>query len=413
MKEQPSQRRRAPVNEIGRVEAAADEVAFPRTEYSAEALLAFIGRLAGEPGLWALLHQHSEPIAIREAAQSLIAAGCSLDFSSSLEMFVKSDARPKWLGVQLKNISEEERRKIAQGFVAAALEIHSGAAVESAISGRSVAKLRSGGHADVVVSVARWLTEDAKTLKKMLPPDFPVEVFTKKPAHHYVPDYYGASFKKLPNFSELPVFGQLASQAIAAGNSLLNFDRLYTLYNALACLAVNDVSEAEFGVVEVGVYKGGTSVFLANVIRALGFARCSLHACDTFSGHAGLDIDGAVDRHLAGHFSDTSVTNVRALLSEFTFANVQVGRIQDTVNNLPEAFGLVHLDTDLYEPTLFGLHYFFDRLVSKGAIVVDDYNSRSCPGIGKAVQEFSAHRSDAFVMPMITGQCLIVPTRSG
>ncbi|MFH1605233.1 MAG: TylF/MycF/NovP-related O-methyltransferase [Pseudomonadota bacterium] len=68
------------------------------------------------------------------------------------------------------------------------------------------------------------------------------------------------------------------------------------------------------------------------------------------------------------------------------------------------AFCFVHLDVDLYQPTLDSLVYLFPRLAEGGAIITDDYN---WPGARAAFDEFcAAHRlhlhttdtSQAFVL---------------
>mgnify|MGYP001195315292 FL=1 len=47
---------------------------------------------------------------------------------------------------------------------------------------------------------------------------------------------------------------------------------------------------------------------------------------------------------------------------------------------------LLHLDLDVYQPTLFALNNFKDRIVKNGIILVDDYNI--VDGATKAVDEF-------------------------
>jgi hypothetical protein len=63
---------------------------------------------------------------------------------------------------------------------------------------------------------------------------------------------------------------------------------------------------------------------------------------------------------------------------------------------LPESkYRLVHIDTDLYQPTVACLDYFGDRMSPGGVIVIDDYASRKCPGVPKAVSEYM-DRTDRF-----------------
>jgi hypothetical protein len=245
--------------------------------------------------------------------------------------------------------------------------------------------------------------------QRLLSQDSPGVIFEKMPGYHYAPDYFGAAYKKLQPLPEIPVFGELAQRVIESNTCSLNFDRLYTLFNVLKRLA--NTGTKPWSVVEVGVYKGGTCWFLASVIDSLGLEGIELHACDTFTGHAEEDIVPGTDRYLAGHFTDTSLDAVRNRLAPFPFVQIHSGRIQDTAGGLPGRIGLVHLDTDLYEPTLFSLEFFYDRLVLNGAIVVDDYGAKSCPGVAKAVGEFADKHPDAFILPMLTAQCLVL--RSG
>jgi len=345
------------------------------------------------------------------APLSLTAARYLLDPVGVLSALGSADKKHKRLRLQLVNIPEDSKAQIARDLVMIALTVDPVGTIDGFVSSSKVSQLTATGQEKAVIELARWLLAKPKALCKILPADLPAEVFLRKPAHHYVPDYYGASFRKLPKLEQIPAFGEMACRAVATGDTLLHLDRLYTLYNVLARLAARDLVGDGFGVLEVGVYKGGTSVFLAEAMQALDLTQCSLHACDPFSGHAEEDVKTGIDLHVPGHFNDTSSDHVRALLSGFPFAHVHEARIQDTVHQLPACFGLVHLDTDLYEPTLFGLEFFYDRLVCNGAIVVDDFGSKSCPGINQAVEEFAAAHADAFILPMLTGQCLVM--RSG
>ena len=49
-------------------------------------------------------------------------------------------------------------------------------------------------------------------------------------------------------------------------------------------------------------------------------------------------------------------------------------------------FCLVHIDVDLYQPTLDSLNFFWDKL-NGGVLVCDDYGSLLCPGTKKAMDK--------------------------
>jgi hypothetical protein len=376
-----------------------------------DTLLQVSESLMQAPSLLDQWHKAAEPASVSRAAQFLAAAGYLLDPVCALSILGRADKKNKRLSLKLVDIPEDSKRLIARDLVMIALAVDPAGTIEGFVSSSKMSQLIETGQKKAVIKLASWLLAKPKILLKILPDDLPTEIFVRKPAYHYVPNYYGASHHKQLNLTQVPVFGEIACRVVAAGDTLLHLDRLYTLYNVLARLAAGDLVGDGFGVLEVGVYKGGTSVFLAEAMQALDLTQCSLHACDPFSGHAEEDVKTGIDLHVPGHFNDTSSDHVRVLLSGFPFAHVHEARIQDTVHQLPECFGLVHLDTDLYEPTLFGLEFFYDRLVCNGAIVVDDFGSKSCPGIIQAVEEFAAAHADAFILPMLTGQCLVM--RSG
>jgi hypothetical protein len=63
--------------------------------------------------------------------------------------------------------------------------------------------------------------------------------------------------------------------------------------------------------------------------------------------------------------------------------------VTEVVRAWPEReYGLVHLDVDLYQPTLDSLRYFGPRLAAGGVLIVDDFGSPTCPGIAEAVREY-------------------------
>lgn len=59
----------------------------------------------------------------------------------------------------------------------------------------------------------------------------------------------------------------------------------------------------------------------------------------------------------------------------------------------PEArFCLINLDVDLYEPTLAILEYCWDRVVSGGVVILDEYAATKWAGETRAWDEFLTRR---------------------
>ena len=80
---------------------------------------------------------------------------------------------------------------------------------------------------------------------------------------------------------------------------------------------------------------------------------------------------------------------VKHTLREFPAVAIHPGWIPAVFAQLPEArWCFVHLDVDLYEPTLACLNYFYPRLVDGGVIICDDYGAPLFPGAHRAWDEF-------------------------
>ena len=235
------------------------------------------------------------------------------------------------------------------------------------------------------------------------------EIFKKKEAHHYVPNYYGHSAHKRIDIRTIEGFGSLATQVIQNRRTLLYYDRLYIIYQSLKNIRNNFGTEIQLNLAEVGVYKGGTSWFISHVAKHLGFSSKILHCFDTFKGHMPEDItqDDDSERHPPFFFGNIEFSDVQNYLSELNGIVIHIGRFQDTsreINNLQ--FHFVHLDVDLYEPTLYGLKFFNEHLIGNGIIIVDDYGVKSCPGVEKAIDEFLSIHKDYFVLQPLTEQLI-------
>lgn len=211
------------------------------------------------------------------------------------------------------------------------------------------------------------------------------------------------AFKKI-DVRELEPFGTLAAKVIADRRTYLNVDRLYTLWQL-----VQKLPPSAGAVAEVGVYKGGSARLIAEGLRHLG-REIPFYACDTFEGHA--EVDEAIDgKHRVGdQFRHVKFEKVRKYLAPLPFVRVVQGNIRETAASFAheDAFGLVHVDVDVYPITRFCLEFFAPRMVRGGALVVDDYGSRTCRGVLKAVDEFAAASTDFASVHLLSGQAVLI-----
>jgi O-methyltransferase len=73
------------------------------------------------------------------------------------------------------------------------------------------------------------------------------------------------------------------------------------------------------------------------------------------------------------------------------------GFFPDSAQNIKEVtYAFVHLDADLYQPTLAALKYFYPKLSAGGVIIIHDYN-HTWDGIPKAIDEFSLAIPETFM----------------
>jgi len=162
--------------------------------------------------------------------------------------------------------------------------------------------------------------------------------------------------------------------------------------NMLGRCAVRQAQDAKGDFIELGVFRGGSALLLASVIRHYNKS-CILHLLDSWDGLPGLeeqDQDTFVEK---GKFSLSSEDAVRVRLDEFQLLDVcrtYRGWIEDTLPTLPGPFSLAHIDLDLYRPTYCSLSWLLPRMTRDGEIIIDDYGNESLrrfPGVEKAVSE--------------------------
>lgn len=218
--------------------------------------------------------------------------------------------------------------------------------------------------------------------------------------YYCVQDRKLASTHKLMDVLDEQVFWHLYEAV--KDRTCLGPDRLFSIFQA-----INNVKERCGVCAEVGAYKGGSSYFIASCLK--GVEGRELSVFDTFEGHSEKDIYEADNMHKAGNFSDTSYEDVKKYLWVFDEVKVYKGRFQDTAKEIEnKRFGFVHIDTDLFEPTLFSLKFFSGRMVRGGIIIIDDYGFKSCRGVKDAVDHFASGNLEYYFMYLHTGQALLI-----
>ena len=124
-------------------------------------------------------------------------------------------------------------------------------------------------------------------------------------------------------------------------------------------------------VAELGVYKGGNA-FIALTLSGDAFRGRALHLFDSFEGFPEFSAHDPSSR--AGEFADTSVADVRDAFRNFEDVRIHPGYFPASLVAAESSrFALVHVDCDLYEPTLQSCGFFYERMSPGGVMLFHDY----------------------------------------
>ena len=166
---------------------------------------------------------------------------------------------------------------------------------------------------------------------------------------------------------------------------------------ASSCLEV----DGDF--VEMGCYKGDTSLLLADVLQK---ANKRLWIYDSFEG---LPEKGEQDESALGasfKAGELGVTK-REVKQRFLKAGLPVPVIKkawfkDLVeSDLPERIAFAFLDGDFYESIRDSLKLVVPKMVRGGVLVVHDYTNPALPGVSKAVDEFTRGKTFDFEIVLL------------
>ncbi len=174
--------------------------------------------------------------------------------------------------------------------------------------------------------------------------------------------------------------------------------------------------DADFA--ECGCWKGHSSFIISTLLSKNNFQN-QFHIFDSFEG--GLSDKTAKDQNdQYGLSAEETIKekemfssleeNVDKVLEKFDFIKLYKGWIPDRFEEVKDQkFSFVHIDVDLYKPTLDSLEFFYPRLAGGGGwIVVDDYGFMQFPGCKKAVDEFLKRNEFTFFYEMPAGGCFII-----
>ena len=190
--------------------------------------------------------------------------------------------------------------------------------------------------------------------------------------------------------------------------------RFYSLQNIFKNILKNKIKG---DIVECGVWKGHSAFIISKILEKTKSNK-KFYIFDSFEG--GLSDKSVEDRNKRYNLNNKQIKyeklsfasdeqQVKSTLSIFNNIYFFKGWIPERFNEVKErSFCFVHIDVDLFQPTLDSLNYFYPLLNQGGAIVVDDYGISQFPGARKAVDEFLKSNKYSFFYKVPFGSCFII-----
>jgi O-methyltransferase len=186
---------------------------------------------------------------------------------------------------------------------------------------------------------------------------------------------------------------------VATGSSPFPINRLFRHQN-LVEIFLGVPREVKGDIAECGCARGLSSLELCLAARTVdpAWKGDGFHIFDSFEGLSEptekdrkFDASGTHGALLAanmaaGRYAFPLELVARNLHRDFPHVRLHPGWIPEIFSEQPDlTYRFVHIDVDLYQPTIDSLRYFFPRLAAGGVIITDDYN---WPGAKAAFDEF-------------------------
>lgn len=158
---------------------------------------------------------------------------------------------------------------------------------------------------------------------------------------------------------------------------------------------------------ECGCFEGASAYFIASELPDT-----LLMIFDSFEGVSDPETHDFVNEQGECIWKQGDLSSpegkLRETLKQFENIEVYKGWIPDRFTEVEDKmFKLVHLDVDLYQPTIDCLSFFYPRMTSGGVVVMDDYGFLTCPGAYKAAEEYMKDKTE-HIIHLPTGQGVII-----
>lgn len=191
------------------------------------------------------------------------------------------------------------------------------------------------------------------------------------------------------------------------------------LDNVQSCVEVLIRDEVAGDLIETGVWRGGTTIFMRGLLKAYGEQGRLVWVADSFEGLPEPD-ETRFPKEAAFHKGKTMqhyYKNMAATMDEvisnfraYELFDEQVrfikGWFKDSLPTAPiEHLALLRLDGDYYDSTMDALDSLYDKLSVGGIVIVDDYGEDAWTNCRQAVDRFRESRGIQDAMMAVDSKC--------
>lgn len=155
----------------------------------------------------------------------------------------------------------------------------------------------------------------------------------------------------------------------------LNMDMRWRYY--IVCWFAHSVKNLEGDFVECGVYKGGYSLAIAEYLQFKSLNK-KFWLLDTFNGLVKshltqAEVEYGLFEHYEGRYEECYDMVVKTFQPYLNYKIIR-GPVPDTLPECKaEKICYLSLDMNITEPEIAAANYFWDKMVSGGIIILDDY----------------------------------------
>src|ERR1700733_11451567 len=172
--------------------------------------------------------------------------------------------------------------------------------------------------------------------------------------------------------------------------------------NLQSCIASVVSDKVPGDLIETGVWRGGATIFMRAMLKALGETDRTVWVADSFEGLPEPDAEkfpieaethsGSLMTKVYDHFA-VDLEAVKSNFRAYGMLDNQVrflkGWFKDTLPTAPiGALAIMRLDGDYYESTTDALTNLYDKLSVGGYAIIDDYAEDAWTHCRRAVDDF-------------------------